>query len=96
MTTQATNFDTQAFRNLLETGNPWKHFNGMPVHAGKKLIAKSSELNGITEYCEVLDYKKEGSDYFLLVEFVGDKGVWTEFIDAKDSEPYLNINLLRG
>lgn len=87
--TNTTNFESQQFRKMMNVYNPLgKYFNGLVIYKGVELQAKSVKLNGLYEFCEVLDYIKIENTIHLLVEFCGDSAVWSELVCVTDCKTF--------
>lgn len=87
--TTTTNFDSQQFRNMMNTYNALgKYFNGLVIYKGVEIQAKSTRLNGLYEFGQVLDYVKIQSTIHLLIEFCGDSAVWNELVCVTDCKPF--------
>lgn len=83
------NFESSEFRKMMNIHKVWdKYFNGMSMYKGKEVEAVSSKLNGLVEFGEVLNYKKEGKEIFLHVEFCGDRGLWKEWVKVQDCKSF--------
>lgn len=83
------NFESKEFNSLMNINNVWgKYFNGMPMYVNKEILAVSSKLNGLEEFCRVLNYIKKGREVSILVEFCGDDGLWNEWVNVSDCKPY--------
>jgi hypothetical protein len=83
-----TNFNTPEWHKMMNTPNVWsKYFNGMSMYEGKEVTALSKKL-GFEEFGKVLDYKKEGNQVCVFVEFLGDNGIWKEWVNVKDCKAF--------
>ena len=83
------NFESSEFRKMMNNYRVWdKYFNGMAMYKGREVEAVSDKLNGLSEFGEVVNYKKEGKEVILLVEFCGDEGIWKEWVNVDNCKPF--------
>lgn len=84
----AISFDGKEFMNELNSVYFRNKFNGINCNKGREVVAKSSMLDGIEEFGQILAYAKKGRSRFFQVEFCGDRGIWIEFVNVLDCKPY--------
>ncbi len=83
------NFESKDFMKLMNIYNVWgKYFAGVIVYKGAQVKAKSSKLNGLLEFGEVVNYVRKGKNVSLEIEFCGDNGIWNELVKVQDCKTF--------
>lgn len=89
MTLKQNNFESKDFMKLMNIYNVWgKYFAGIIVYKGVKVQAKSSKLNGLFEFGEVVNYVRKAKSVSLDIEFCGDSVIWNEIVKVEDCKTF--------